>query len=53
MSGTTASAGGRNPRRLARLIPLYALLAALTLLFVAPIVWMFSTSLKPNYLTNL
>lgn len=52
MSGTTASTGGRNPRRLARLIPLYALLAALTLLFVAPIVWMFSTSLKSNYLTT-
>jgi multiple sugar transport system permease protein len=52
MAGTTARAGGRDPRRLARLIPLYALLIALTLLFVAPILWMFSTSLKPNYLTT-
>src|SRR5919112_2332360 len=52
MAGTTARAGGRDPRRPARLIPLYALLIALTLLFVAPILWMFSTSLKPNYLTT-
>src|SRR5918992_1003726 len=52
MAGTTARAGGRDPRRLARLIPLYAVLIALTLLFVAPILWMFSTSLKPNYLTT-
>src|ERR687894_645034 len=50
MAGTTARAGGRDPRRLARLIPLYAVLIALTLLFVAPILWMFSTSLIPNYL---
>src|ERR687895_203297 len=52
MSGTTARAGGRDPRRPVRLIPLYALLIALTLLFVAPILWVFSTSLKPNYLTT-
>ena len=52
MAGTTARAGGRDPRRPARLIPLYAVLIALTLLFVAPILWMFSTSLKPNYLTT-
>jgi multiple sugar transport system permease protein len=35
-----------------RLIPSYAGLVLLTLLFVAPLVWMFSTSLKPNYLTT-
>ena len=52
MAGTTARAGGRDPRRPVRLIPLYAVLIALTLLFVAPILWMFSTSLKPNYLTT-
>ena len=38
--------------RLVRLIPTYAGLALLTLVFVAPLLWMLSTSLKPNFLTT-
>src|ERR687890_1814011 len=38
--------------RLVRLIPSYAGLILLTLVFVAPLVWMLSTSLKPNFLTT-
>lgn len=38
--------------RLLRLIPSYVGLILLTLVFVAPLVWMVSTSLKPNYLTT-
>jgi multiple sugar transport system permease protein len=38
--------------RLLRLVPAYAGLGLLTLLFVAPLLWMFSTSFKPNYLTT-
>jgi multiple sugar transport system permease protein len=38
--------------RLLRLIPSYVGLILLTLVFVAPLVWMLSTSLKPNYLTT-
>jgi multiple sugar transport system permease protein len=55
MTQHTVSAGkeGRGGAgRLLRLIPAYAGLALLTLLFVAPLLWMFSTSLKPNYLTT-
>ena len=45
--------GGRpNLGRLARLVPSYAALILLTLVFVAPLLWMVSTSLKPNYLTT-
>jgi multiple sugar transport system permease protein len=45
--------GGRgNLGRLVRLIPSYAGLVLLTLVFVAPLLWMLSTSLKPNYLTT-
>ena len=42
----------RGLGRLLRLIPAYAGLVLLTLLFVAPLLWMFSTSFKPNYLTT-
>ena len=42
----------RDPRELARLILPYAALILLTMLFVAPLLWMFSTSLKPNFLTT-
>ena len=42
----------RDPRELARLILPYAALILLTMLFVAPLLWMFSTSLKPNFQTT-
>jgi multiple sugar transport system permease protein len=38
--------------RFARLIPSYAGLILLTLVFVAPLLWMFSTSLKPDFMTT-
>src|ERR687893_2948958 len=38
--------------RFVRLIPWYAGLILLTLVFVAPLLWMLSTSLKPNFLTT-
>ena len=34
------------------MIPSYAGLILLTLVFVAPLLWMFSTSLKPNFMTT-
>jgi multiple sugar transport system permease protein len=44
--------GRRDPGRLARLIPSYAALILLTLAFVAPLLWMVSTSFKPNFQTT-
>ena len=44
--------GQGNLGRLVRLFPSYAGLILLTLVFVAPLLWMLSTSLKPNYLTT-
>ena len=44
--------GRGNLGRLVRLIPTYLGLALLTLVFVAPLLWMLSTSLKPNFLTT-
>src|SRR5215218_4944431 len=44
--------GRRDPGRLARLIPSYAALILLTIMFVAPLLWMLSTSLKPNIQTT-
>jgi multiple sugar transport system permease protein len=44
--------GRVNLGRRARLIPSYAGLVLLTLVFVAPLLWMLSTSLKPNDLTT-
>jgi multiple sugar transport system permease protein len=38
--------------RFVRLIPSYVGLILLTLVFVAPLLWMLSTSLKPNFLTT-
>jgi multiple sugar transport system permease protein len=56
VSGQTVQAepkdGRRDPGRLARLIPSYAALILLTLMFVAPLLWMLSTSLKPNFQTT-
>src|SRR5215216_5930130 len=49
---TQAKATRRDPRRLARLILPYAALILLTLVFVAPLLWMVSTSLKPNFQTT-
>ena len=39
-------------RRFVGLIPGYAGLILLTLVFVAPLLWMLSTSLKPNFMTT-
>ena len=47
-----SKSGRGNLERLVRLIPSYAGLVLLTLIFVAPLLWMLSTSLKPNYLTT-
>jgi multiple sugar transport system permease protein len=44
--------GRRDPGRLARLIPSYAALILLTVMFVAPLLWMLSTSVKPRFLTT-
>jgi len=44
--------GRRDLGRLARLIPSYAALILLTIMFVAPLLWMLSTSLKPNFQTT-
>ena len=44
--------GRRDLGRLARLIPSYAALILLTIVFVAPLLWMLSTSLKPNFQTT-
>ena len=48
----TEPKGGQSPGRLLGRIPTYAGLILLTLVFMAPLLWMFSTSLKPNYLTT-
>ena len=54
MAQQTARAEPKERRggRLLGLLPSYAGLVLLTLVFVAPLVWMVSTSLKPNYLTT-
>jgi len=44
--------GRRDLGQLARLIPSYAALILLTIMFVAPLLWMLSTSLKPNFQTT-
>jgi multiple sugar transport system permease protein len=44
--------GRGNLGRLVRLMPSYAGLILLTLVFVAPLLWMLSTSLKPNFQTT-
>ena len=41
--------GQRQTGRLIRLIPSYAALILLTIIFVAPLLWMLSTSLKPRF----
>ena len=56
MTQQTARAEPKNGRgnlgRLVKLFPSYAGLVLLTFVFVAPLLWMLSTSLKPNYLTT-
>jgi multiple sugar transport system permease protein len=56
MAETTAGAQTkptrRDPRQVARLILPYTVLILLTVVFVAPLLWMFSTSLKPNFQTT-
>ena len=47
-----AKEGQGRGGRLLRSILTYAGLILLTLVFVAPLLWMLSTSLKPNYLTT-
>jgi multiple sugar transport system permease protein len=49
---TEPKGGRRNPGRLVGLIPSYVALILLTLVFVAPLLWMLSTSLKPNFMTT-
>ncbi len=43
---------GRDPGRLARLFLSYGALILLTLIFVTPLLWMLSTSFKPNFQTT-
>jgi multiple sugar transport system permease protein len=50
--GTEPKVGGRDAGQLLGLLPSYAGMILLTLVFVAPLLWMLSTSLKPNYLTT-
>src|SRR4028118_263905 len=56
MAQTTASTQGkpdrRSPGQIARLILPYAVLILLTVVFIAPLLWMLSTSLKPNFQTT-
>ena len=52
---TAARAQPKDPQRsgrLARLVLSYAVLILLTVVFVAPLLWMLSTSLKPNVQTT-
>ena len=56
MAQTTASAQTkptrRDPRQVAGLLLPYAALILLTVVFIAPLLWMLSTSLKPNFQTT-
>jgi multiple sugar transport system permease protein len=52
MAGATAKPEERNTGDLAKRILSYAVLILLTLMFVAPLLWMLSTSLKPNTATT-
>ncbi len=51
MARTTAGArtkpARRDPRQIARILLRYAVLVLLTVVFIAPLLWMLSTSLKP------
>lgn len=53
MASTTRAKGfSTDPRRLLRLVLTYGFLILLTVVFVAPLLWMLSTSLKPNFQTT-
>jgi multiple sugar transport system permease protein len=52
MAGATAKPEERNTGALAKRILSYTVLILLTLMFVAPLLWMLSTSLKPNTATT-
>jgi multiple sugar transport system permease protein len=52
MAQATAKPGERNLGELTRKLLTYAVLLLLTLMFVAPLLWMLSTSLKPNPATT-
>ena len=52
MAQATAKPGERNLGELTRKLLTYAVLILLTLMFVAPLLWMLSTSLKPNPATT-
>jgi multiple sugar transport system permease protein len=52
MAQATAKPGERNLGELTRKLLTYAALILLTLMFVAPLLWMLSTSLKPNPATT-
>ncbi len=56
MAQSAAGARGkpdrRAPRQIAALVLRYAVLILLTVVFVAPLLWMLSTSLKPNFQTT-
>ena len=51
-AGAQTKPARRDPRQLARLVLPYAVLILLTVVFIAPLLWMFSTSLKPNFQTT-
>jgi multiple sugar transport system permease protein len=46
-AGAQAKPARRDPRQVARVLLRYALLILLTVVFIAPLLWMLSTSLKP------
>jgi hypothetical protein len=48
MARAPAKPGGRDPGELTRRFLSYAILILLTLIFVAPLLWMLSASFKPN-----
>ena len=52
MAQATAKPGERNLGEMTRKLLTYAVLILLTLMFVAPLLWMLSTSLKPNPATT-
>ena len=52
MAQATAKPDGRNSGELLKKLLSYVVLLLLTLMFVAPLLWMLSTSLKPNPATT-
>ena len=52
MAGASAKPGGRDAGGVATRVLSYAVLLLLTFVFVAPLLWMVSTSFKPNVETT-